>query len=99
MTAPRTTSFSKSGPGSLGTQDHIYADGPNDYTVTVKVTEAGMGTPPSGQATFAVHVNNVAPTGTLGNNWTDLRGRFGDDLIQRGQRPVGGRQLNAALRV
>ena len=61
-------SFSKSGPGSLGTQDHIYADGPNDYTVTVKVTEAGSGTPPSGQATFAVHVNNVAPSGTLGNN-------------------------------
>jgi hypothetical protein len=61
-------SFSKSGPGSLGTQDHIYADGPNDYTVTVKVAEAGSGTPPSGQATFAVHVNNVAPSGTLGNN-------------------------------
>ncbi len=61
-------SFSKSGPGSLGTQDHIYADGPNDYTVTVKVTEAGSGTPPSGQATFAVDVNNVAPSGTLGNN-------------------------------
>src|SRR6185295_5160601 len=61
-------SFGKSGPGSLGTQDHIYADGPNDYTVTVKVTEAGSGTPPSGQATFAVHVNNVAPSGTLGNN-------------------------------
>ena len=49
-------------------QSHIYADGPNDYTVTVKVTEAGPGTPPSGQATFAVHVNNVAPSGTLGNN-------------------------------
>src|SRR6185436_12699324 len=61
-------SFSKSGPGSLGTQDHIYADGPNDYTVTVKVTEAGMGTPPSGQATFAVHVNNVAPTVTFAND-------------------------------
>ena len=61
-------SFSKSAPGSLGTQSHIYADGPNDYTVTVKVTEAGTGTPPSGQATFAVHVNNVAPSGTLGNN-------------------------------
>ena len=61
-------SFGKSGPGSLGTQDHIYADGPNDYTVTVKVTEAGMGTPPSGQATFAVHVNNVAPTVTFAND-------------------------------
>ena len=62
------TSFSKSAPGSLGMQSHIYADGPNDYTVTVKVTEAGSGTPPSGQAAFAVHVNDVAPAVAFQND-------------------------------
>jgi hypothetical protein len=55
------TTFTQASPGSLGTKSHTYADGSNDYTVTVTVTEAGSGTPPSGQATFSVHVNNVAP--------------------------------------
>ena len=32
------------------------------------MTEAGSGTPPSGQAAFAVHVNNVAPTVTFAND-------------------------------
>jgi Bacterial Ig domain len=54
--------FPAASPGSLGTKSHTYADGPDDHTVTIKVTEAGSGTPPSGQATFSVHVYNVAPS-------------------------------------
>jgi hypothetical protein len=59
--------FTAASPGSLGTQSHTYADGPNDYTFTVKVSEAGSGTTPSGQATFSVHVNNVAPSASFAN--------------------------------
>ena len=47
--------------GSLGSQSHTYADGPLTQTVTVKVTDT-TGTGASGQATFTVSVNNVAPT-------------------------------------
>jgi PKD repeat protein len=54
------TTFNTSSPGSLGSQTHKYADGPNNYTVTVKVTESGASAE-SGTATFKVKVDNVAP--------------------------------------
>ena len=47
---------------SLGSKTHTYADGPNDYTVTVTVTDKNGGV---GDTTFSVHVNNVAPTVTF----------------------------------
>jgi hypothetical protein len=56
------TTFSEASAGALTAKSHKYADGPNDHTVTVKVSEAGTAPTPSGQATFSVHVNNVAPT-------------------------------------
>jgi hypothetical protein len=52
--------FDSSTTGSLGTQDHTYADGPNDYTVTVTVSDGNPGG--TGSAIFSVHVNNVAPS-------------------------------------
>jgi PKD repeat protein len=62
------TSFTMASPGTIPAKDHTYADGPNDWLVTVTVSEAGTGTPPSGAASFSVHVNNLAPTGALKNN-------------------------------
>ena len=47
--------------GSLGTLAHTYADGPNNYTVSVTVTDDHT----SDTDTFQVHVNNVAPTVVL----------------------------------
>ncbi len=48
--------------GSLGTQNHTYADGPGSRTVTVTVTDKnGAGD----TETFTVQVANVAPTVTL----------------------------------
>ena len=47
-------------PGSLGSLSHTYGDN-GSYTVTVTVTEAGSGTPPSGSATFTANVANKAP--------------------------------------
>src|SRR5207247_3837301 len=61
-----STSFQITGSGpavgtSLGSQSHSYLqDG--SYTVTVTVTDKNSG---SGQATFHVTVNNVAPIVTL----------------------------------
>ena len=48
--------------GTIDAQSHTYADGPNDYTVTVKVTDKDGD---SDSKTFSVHVNNVAPTATF----------------------------------
>lgn len=62
------TSFSVNSQGALGTQNHTYADGPNDYIVTVTVTDKDGG---SDSKTFQVHVNNVAPTATF-NAPTDM---------------------------
>ena len=47
--------------GTLGTQDHIYADN-GSYTVSVKVTDNNDGIDTE---TFTVAVANVAPTTTL----------------------------------
>ena len=59
------TTFSLSSQGSIGSASHSYADGPSTHTVTVKVTDKDGG---SDTKTFMVAVNNVAPTGVLGNN-------------------------------
>jgi PKD domain len=56
------TTFDATAVGSLGTQSHIYADGPASHTVTVQVTDKdGV----SDSTTFQVDVKNVAPTLTL----------------------------------
>src|SRR5207237_1058355 len=57
-----TTDFATGSTGALGSKSHTYADGPNDYTVSVKVTDKDGA---SDTKTFSVHVNNVAPTVTL----------------------------------
>ncbi len=44
--------------GHARRESHTYADGPNDYTVTVTVNDGDATT----RKTFSVHVNNVAPT-------------------------------------
>src|SRR5213076_776515 len=44
---------------AVGPKSHTYADGPNDFTVHVTVTDKDGG---ADTKTFAVHVNNVAPT-------------------------------------
>jgi PKD domain len=59
-----TTDFQVTGSGpavakSLGSKSHTYADGPNDYTVTVTVSD-NYGD--SDSDSFSVHVNNVAPS-------------------------------------
>src|SRR5206468_1981527 len=54
------TTFTSS-PGSLGSQDHTYADN-GDYTVTVKVTDKDGGV---GTATFQAQIANVAPKATI----------------------------------
>ena len=63
------TTFPTSSAGAIGSKNHTYADGPDDHTVTVKVTDKDTD---SGTATFNAHVNNVAPTVTLnaGNDQT-----------------------------
>ena len=50
---------------AIGPKSHIYADGPNDYTVSVTVTDKNSG---SGTKSFSVHVNNVAPTVAISGN-------------------------------
>jgi hypothetical protein len=51
---------------SNGAKTHSYADGPNDYTVTVDlVDEDGTFTNANTPSPFSVHVNNVAPTVTF----------------------------------
>src|SRR5205823_1348066 len=58
-------SITGSGPASnvaIGPKSHTYDDGPNDYTVHVTVSDPNAG---SDMKTFAVHVNNVAPTADL----------------------------------
>jgi hypothetical protein len=60
-----SSNFTMATQGTITAQSHTYADGPNDYTVTVMVTDKD-GAPDS--ETFSVHVNNVAPTATLANN-------------------------------
>src|SRR5205823_5130862 len=52
---------------STGTKSHTYADGPNDYNVTVDLVDED-GTFLDRANAFSVHVNNVAPTATLSNN-------------------------------
>ena len=56
------TTFDMGTQGTIDAQSHTYADGPNDYTVTVKVTDKDGD---SDSKTFSVHVNNVAPTATF----------------------------------
>src|SRR5205814_919480 len=64
-TSPTTFQVTSTGAASnltLGSKSHTYADGPNDYTVSVTVTDKNGG---SDTETFSVHVNNVAPTVTF----------------------------------
>ena len=60
--ASADTTFDMGTQGTIDAQSHTYADGPNDYTVTVKVTDKDGD---SDSKTFSVHVNNVAPTATF----------------------------------
>src|SRR5207247_3284490 len=53
------TGFTMSAPGTIPAQSHTYADGPNDYTVSVTVTDKDGA---SDTKSFSVHVDNVAPT-------------------------------------
>ena len=55
------TTFQANAAGTIAPHSHSYADGPNDYTVTVSVNDGDDTT----SKTFSVHVNNVAPTVTL----------------------------------
>ena len=61
-TAAPTPNSTSSATGALGTKSHTYADGPDDHTVTVTVTDKDHA---SDFKTFSVHVDNVAPTLTL----------------------------------
>jgi PKD domain len=56
------TTFNATSAGTIAAKSHTYADGPNTYTVKVKVTDKDTGT---NTAQFTVTVNNVAPTVTL----------------------------------
>src|SRR4029077_20316831 len=56
------TTFTMGTQGTITAQSHTSADGPNDYTVTVKLTDKDGD---SDSKTFSVHVNNVAPTATF----------------------------------
>ena len=60
-----TTDYTAASPGTLGNKNHTYADGPNDYTVTVTVTDASGGTDSD---SFQVHVSNIAPTIAISGN-------------------------------
>ena len=61
--SPNTT-FSVSAAGTIPAQTHTYPDGPATHTVTVSVRDTN-GAGLTGQATFQVTVNNVAPTVTF----------------------------------
>src|SRR5205085_1995417 len=50
---------------AIGPKSHTYADGPNDYAVSVTVTDKNNA---PDTKTFAVHVNNVAPTIAISGN-------------------------------
>jgi hypothetical protein len=67
--SPNAT-FDAATAGTITSQSHTYADGPNDYTVTVSVND-GTDTR---SATFSVHVNNVAPTVTLSGSQSVAEG-------------------------
>ncbi|HET7270998.1 MAG TPA: PKD domain-containing protein, partial [Rubrobacter sp.] len=60
------TIFDAASPGALPQKAHTYDDN-GTYDVTVTVAENGANAA-SGQASFQVTVNNVSPTGVLGNN-------------------------------
>jgi hypothetical protein len=59
------TTFNLANQGSLGNASHTYPDGPASKTVTVKVTDKDGG---FDTKSFTVTVDNVNPTGSLGNN-------------------------------
>jgi hypothetical protein len=59
-----TTDFTTSTTGTIPAQSHTYADGPNNYMVTVNVNDGTDTT----SKTFSVHVNNVAPTIAISGN-------------------------------
>jgi hypothetical protein len=63
------THFSMATQGALTSQSHVYADGPNIYTVQVIVTDKDLS---YHVGSFQITVNNVAPTATLdsGNTYT-----------------------------
>jgi hypothetical protein len=52
------TEFTMASAGAITAQSHTYADGPDEYTVTVTVTDSLSA---FDSATFTVTVNNVAP--------------------------------------
>jgi hypothetical protein len=50
--------------GSAGAKSHIYADGPNDYSITIDLVDAN-GTFVDRANALSAHVDNVAPTVTF----------------------------------
>jgi hypothetical protein len=58
------TVFNANSTGTISAQSHTYADGPNDYTVTVSVSDGDATT----SKTFSVHVNNIAPSIAISGN-------------------------------
>ena len=65
--APPQPSSQRRRPAPIGSKTHIYADN-GEYTVSVKVSEAGTAPTPSDTKTFKVNVANVAPTATFSND-------------------------------
>ena len=61
------TEFTEAAVGAIGSKAHIYADN-GEYTVSVKVSEAGTAPTPSDTKTFKVNVANAAPTATFSND-------------------------------
>src|SRR5207237_4557450 len=53
--------------GSNGAKSHTYADGPNDYAITVDLVDED-GTFLDRANAFSVHVNNVAPSIAISGN-------------------------------
>ena len=51
--------FSQASQGAIALTSHTYADGDEDYTVAVTVTDKDGATD---SGTFSIHVANVAPT-------------------------------------
>ena len=95
-TAPRTPTFNMTLTGTLGTQNHTYADGPATRTVSVKVTDKNGA---SDTKTFTVAVANVAPTvdAAPADQSVGQRGRGADLQLHRSAiraptRSFGGRR-------
>jgi uncharacterized protein YodC (DUF2158 family) len=60
---------------TAGAKTHTYADGPNDYNITVDLTDED-GTFTNRANALSVHVNNVAPTITSPSNQSSNEGEY-----------------------